>query len=312
MSRVVAITATYRRPAEIQRLLTALERSTTPLHGIVVVDNASDSATRTAVEVTAIPSLYEDAKENLGCGGGLKLGEEVATHAFPNSTHLWVLDDDTVPESETLATLLAAMEAENAGAACPQAADAEGNLNWFPGLLDQRRFDALRHSPTPDAFIERDSAEPAAFSWATGVALLVRRDVFEKAGPHRADFWVRGEDLDFSLRITEHAKGVYVPRSRLAHLPPGGGSVVDDFAERMKHAAMLQNCAWLAARTSHGRRLAKHWPGNAWRHLKRFGISALGDVIGAAFRGAVMGMPAGVSGGDAFRRKLADWSKQKG
>ncbi len=46
---VVATIATYRRPAEIARLLAALEKSTVAVHGRVIVDNAGDDATRDAV-----------------------------------------------------------------------------------------------------------------------------------------------------------------------------------------------------------------------------------------------------------------------
>jgi rhamnopyranosyl-N-acetylglucosaminyl-diphospho-decaprenol beta-1,3/1,4-galactofuranosyltransferase len=305
MSKVVAVTATYRRPDEVARLLAALEKSSEPLHGIVVVDNAGDAATRDHVEKSVIPHRYENAGGNLGCGGGLKRGEEIALREFPNLTHIWILDDDTVPEPNTLLQLLDALQAHDAGAACPQASDVEGSLNWFPGLLDRQRFDILRTSATPAEFIARGGSEPGAFSWATGVALLVTRGALDTSGLHRGDFWVRGEDLDFSLRITAHFRGLYVPQSHLAHLPPGGGRVVDDFPERMKHAAMLQNCAYLMTRTSHGRRLLRHWPGNAWRHLRRFGISALGDVLTALRLGALSGQPAGSPTADHFRRRLA-------
>jgi GT2 family glycosyltransferase len=309
MTRVVAVTATYRRAEELRRLLRALERSTIPLHGIVIVDNADDPATRDCAERSELPCHYVEAGANLGCGGGLRLGEEVALEVFPALTHLWILDDDTAPEPATLGTLLDAMDSTNAGAACPQARDAAGRLNWFPGLLERARFDVLRRSATPAEFIARSGADPAAFSWATGVALLVTREALELAGLHRADFWIRGEDLDFSMRITARVKGVYVPDAHLEHLPPGGGRVIDNFAERMKHAAMLQNCAYLFARTSHGRSLARHWPGNAWRHIRRFGLSALPDIAIALFTGALLGRPAGAEGGDYFRRRLARWKK---
>lgn len=305
MNRVVAVTATYRRAFEVGRLLDALHASEVPLHGVVVVDNASDSATRERLQNSTIAVEYADAGGNLGCGGGLRLGEERALEKFPTLTHVWILDDDTVPEPTTLGTLLSTMEATSAGAACPQARDAEGNLNWFPGLKDRARFDVLRTSKTPAEFLTRDRAEPAEFTWATGVALLVTRDALEKGGLHRGDFWIRGEDLDFSLRITAIAKGVYVPTAHLEHLPPGGGRVIDDFAERMKHAAMLQNCAYLFARTKHGRSLAKHWPGNAFRHLRRFGLRSIEDVATAFMQGALRGKPAGAPGGEFFRHRLA-------
>ena len=296
---VVAVIATYRRPLELRRLLDSLAESEVALHGIVVADNADDAATREIVESGA--GEYVAAPGNLGCGGGLALAEKTALSVFPELTHVWVLDDDVVVQRDTLGFLLSA----GAGSACPQAADARGALNWFPGLLDRATFDILRKSPTPDAYFAACGPEPEPFSWATGVALLVAREVLEKAGLHRADFWVRGEDLDFSLRCTQAAPGVYVPLARVAHLPPGGGLVVDDFPERMKHAAMLQNAVFLSCRTSHGRRLLRHVPGNSFRHIRRFGISAIGDVIRATWLGAVRGLPAGAVGGTYFRERLA-------
>jgi rhamnopyranosyl-N-acetylglucosaminyl-diphospho-decaprenol beta-1,3/1,4-galactofuranosyltransferase len=302
--KIVTVTATYRRPKEIARLLAALRKSIVPIHGVVVVDNANDVPTQLAVAQGGLAQRYVAAGTNLGCGGGLRLAEETALREFPELTHVWILDDDTVPEPDTLQTLLAAMASRDVGATCPQATDAEGRLNWFPGLLDRAAFKVLRNARTPDDFLVRWGGREEAFSWATGVALLVTRRALEAAGLHRGDFWMRGEDLDFSLRVTAQFRGLYVPGARLAHLPPGGGRVVDDFAERMKHAAMLQNCAYLAARTSHGRSLAKHWLGNALRHWKRFGFGAIGDVLRAAWLGAVRGRPAGVPRGEYFRRRL--------
>ena len=295
--KAVAVIATYRRHAEVARLLASLENSTLPLHGIVIVDNAADLTAS-----TSLPHHIVAAPGNLGCGGGLRLAEETALREFPDLTHLWVLDDDVVVEPTTLATLRDQMA--DAGAACPQAADADGRLNWFPGLRDRAKFHILARAKTPGEYLQKCGPEPESFTWATGVALLVTRAAIERAGLHRGDFWVRGEDLDFSLRITAIARGCYVPTAQVAHLPPGGGIVVDDFSERMKHAAMMQNSAYLLARTAHGRPLAKHWPGNAWRHLRRFGLHAFPDILRAAILGALKGVPAGVPGGDYFRRKL--------
>ncbi len=305
----VAVIATHRRPAELSRLLASLEKSTVALYGVVVVDNAGDAATRENVERCSLPHRYLAPGENLGCGGGLHLAEETALREFPTLTHVWVLDDDAVVEPATLGTMLDAMRANSAGAACPIAADADGRLNWFPGLSERAKFDVLRRVATPGEYLEKCGPSPVPFTWATGVALLVDREAMLCAGLHRVDFWMRGEDLDFSLRVTAAAKGLFVPAARVAHLPPGGGRVVDDFPERMKHAAMLQNCAMLAARTKHGRCLARHWPGNALRHLRRFGPSALGDVLRAAWLGAVCGLPAGAKGGGYFREWLAGFSR---
>ncbi len=302
--RVVAVVATYRRPLEIARLLASLEKSTVPLHGIVVTDNADDFPTGEALERTTLPHHLVRAGKNLGCGGGLRLAEEAALRQFPTLTHVWVLDDDVVLEPGTLGTLLATMETHRAGAACPIPHDAEGHLGWFPGLVRPGPRRVLTRSATPVEYVQRCGSVPEYFNWATGVALLVSRSALEKAGLHRDDFWMRGEDLDFSLRVTRAARGIFVPSATVAHLPPGGGKVTFDFAERMKHAAMLQNCNYLITHTHHGRAIAKDWPGNTRRHVRLYGGRALGDILRAIWLGALRGLPAGAPGGEYFRQRL--------
>lgn len=301
---VVAVIATHRRAFEVKRLLASLEKSTVPLRAVVMTDNAGDAATRDAVERCTIPHRLLEPGQNLGCGGGLKLAEEEALRVYPELTHVWVLDDDVELPPETLRRLLDAMAAQEAGAACPLPHDVDGRLGWYPRVIRRQPFDVLRRAHTPAEYLERCGERPEPFTWATGVALLVSRAALDRAGLHRDDFWVRGEDLDFSLRVTSVTRGVFVPSALIGHLPPGGGKVVDDFPERMKHAAMLQNCAYLGFRTRHGRSIAVNWAGNAWRHVKRFGIGAIGDLFRAIWNGAGCARPAGVSEGDYFRRRL--------
>src|SRR6202012_4693530 len=103
-----------------------------PAHA-VVVDNANDPATRAVAEASPVPVAYLPMDSNLGCGGGLRAGEQAALERFPALTHLWILDDDAVVRPETLATLLAEMARTGADLAHPLTEDAEGRLGWFPG-----------------------------------------------------------------------------------------------------------------------------------------------------------------------------------
>ena len=301
--RVVAVIATHRRPQELARLLASLEKSEVPLHAVVVTDNAGDAETALVMQQSPLRHRLVKAGSNLGCGGGLRMAEEEALLEYSDLTHVWVLDDDVVVEFGTLGGLLSAMETGHVGAACAMPHDAAGKLGWYPGLVSRSKFKVHKRAATAAEYLERCGPAPEEFTWATGVSLLVGRTALEKGGLHRGDFWMRGEDLDFSLRITRAAGGVLAPGVPVAHLPPGAQAGFD-FAERMKHAAMMQNCAYLAVHTRHGRALLKHWPGGVLRHMRYFGIGALGDMFRAGWLGAVRGLPAGAPHGDYFRRAL--------
>ena len=297
MSRhsVVAAIATYRRPAELARLLRSLDQVLTGLHGVVLVDNAAQDETIGVVEASALPIHRLALGRNLGCGGGLALAEKTAFQVFPEFTHLWVLDDDTVVTPNTLDILLDAMERERADAAHPLVVARDGFLGWFPGLLEADKFRAIRQRQTPEEFIARCGADPIRFSWSQGIALLVARRAFEELRFHRDDYWVRGEDLEFSLRITHRYRGIYVPGARVQHLPPSAANNAPEISEYTKHRAMLQNLAYTALRLPHGRPLVRTLPGNWRRFIRTWGCRphVAIDAASTLVQGAILGKPAG-------------------
>jgi GT2 family glycosyltransferase len=294
-SSIIAITATYKRPSELARLLRSLANSSSPLHGIIVVDNGDDPLTRSAVEANPLTTYYLTPGRNLGCGGGLSLGERKAFELFPALTHIWVLDDDAVVCPDALEILLAAMQREDARMAHPLTIAADGSLGWFPGLLEAAKFRVICRRQTPQEFVTECGSDPIPFSWSQGIALLVDGRAFKTVGYHRDDFWVRGEDLEFSLRITHRFRGVYVPAARVQHLPPDGAPAAAGATEYAKHRAMLQNLAYTALRLPHGRPLLRTMPGNWLRFLRTWGWrpQVVANAISALIEGALLGKPAG-------------------
>lgn len=300
---VVAVVATHRRPVELSRLLHSLETAGPDLGGVLVTDNAGDAA---AVVKRARCNAHRLAPEtNLGCGGGLALAEKTALEKFGGKlTHLWILDDDAVVHPDTLGVLLDEMQHEHADVACPMIANEHGRVGWFPGLLDRVKFRVIREPLTPPEFVTRCGGEAIPFSWSTGVSLLVTRRAIEDCGPHRGDFWVRGEDLDFSLRLTARHRGIFVPKTSVVHLPPPADQPASRAEEYLKHCALLQNICYVALRLPHGRRIARTLPGNFLRFFKTWASpAALRDAAIAVWFGAVRGKAAGVPGFDVFRRR---------
>lgn len=286
---VVAVIATHRRAMELERLLCSLAAIPKGLGAILVVDNDANPAIA-ALTARFPKTTYLNPGSNLGCGGGLNFGETKALELFGDRlTHLWILDDDVVLPPGILEDLLAAMEECSADAACPMVKDANDALGWFPGLLDRTKFRAIKMCKTQAQFLERCGSEPVAFDWAQGISLLISRRGFE-LGPHRTDYWVRGEDLEFSLRITHRYRGVFVPTTSVQHLPPP----VAAQDELLKHAAMLQNICYTSLRLVHGRRIARTIPGNFLRFLRTWGLAALPSAWRAFYLGAIKGRPAGL------------------
>ena len=295
---VVVVIATYRRAPDLARMLESLNATSTPL-AVLVVDNANDPATEAVVE--AASNKWEILRlvpgENLGCGGGLAYGERMALERYADRlTHVWMTDDDVVVTPGALEHLLKAMNEEGADLACPLITSPEGALAWFPGLLESTPFDAIRKGKvqTPREYLAQFGPRPVRFSWATGVSLLVTREAIEELGPHRTDFLIRGEDLEFSLRFTAHKIGICVPEAQVthwAHLTPPTADLIA--MERNKQIAMLHNIAYISVHLPHGRPIMQSLPGNFMRHVQNWGLSGFSEGLRAYWRGGVCGFPAG-------------------
>ncbi|HET6408137.1 MAG TPA: glycosyltransferase family 2 protein [Chthoniobacteraceae bacterium] len=308
MSRcIAAVIATYRRPSELARLLASLQG----VDAVVVCNNGADSAVRAVCESAPVSTTCLDSKENIGCGGGLRLAEEDVWRRFRDQlSHLLVLDDDAQLEADTVIQLADVMESEHAAVVYPLVAGPGGRVGWTPGLKDRAKHRLGAESLSVADYRERFRAPFAEFDWAQGICLLVRREAMDAAGFHRGDFWVRGEDLDFSLRLTACGRGIFAPGILVKHLPPNNSATSSPRAEFLRHAAMIQNIAYLTCRQPHGRRIALSLPGASRRFLSTWGIDAAPDLARALWRGVVRAEAAGQGDGRTFFQRFKEVAKE--
>lgn len=86
---------------------------------VLLVDNASTDGTADYIKTLAMPGLVcRNPGENLGGAGGFAYGIRAAVELGCEA--VWIMDDDTLPEPDALAALLAADAATaTAAAGCP-------------------------------------------------------------------------------------------------------------------------------------------------------------------------------------------------
>lgn len=297
---VAVAVATYRRPDKVQRLLQTLALSTVPI-GVVIVDNADDPETASHVEsFTAFEAVRLFPGSNLGCGGGLAYGQREALARWGEKiTHLATVDDDAELCPDVFEKLIAALEAEGATLACPMILGPTGETGWLPGFLERDPFNYLRglHPPqTPENYLNLFGASPRPIYYSTGVTVLVTRAAFDKLGSPFTNYWIQGEDIEYTLRYTAHGKGIFVPEAVIRHIPPPDRQ--DQESKRMirsKEMAMLQNCSFISFHLPHGRRILRHLPGNFYRAWKNWGFKAVPRMLRAFARGAILKKPAGMT-----------------
>jgi GT2 family glycosyltransferase len=302
---VVAVIASFRRPGELSRLLARFGGIRAPLEAVIVTDNGNDEESREVIAPYGDLVTRLVPPTNLGCGGGLRLGIDHAIKKYGDRlTHLWILDDDAVVERDTLEHLLVAGEAAGAEVIYPMIVDGTGRIGWFPGLLQREPWRVIRQVTTPAQYLARCGPGPVAFSWSPGVCLLVTARALRKVGPPRGDYWVRGEDLEFSLRLTARFPSAFLPSVVVQHVQSNDSSPLARDVERARYLAMMQNLGFTSFRLKHGRRMLRTLPGNSFRFLHAHGWSPR-NVVGLAralWVGAVRGFPAGDPRGDALQR----------
>lgn len=210
---VSVITINYRGTDDTLRCLDGLRELDWPADRleIICVDNASgdDSVQRireAAPDVTVIESAT-----NTGFAGGCNLGAE---HA--HGEYVAFLNNDARPDPQWLAAAADVLAADD-GVACvaSRVLDwsgehidfAGGGVTWF-GM----GYSIDAGSPIGQV----DEARDVLF--ATGAAMIVRAEVYRKAGGFDDQFFMFYEDVDFGWRLNLMGQRVrYVPQSVAYH-----------------------------------------------------------------------------------------------
>jgi GT2 family glycosyltransferase len=303
-TRVAAVITTYNRREIVQRLIRSLATET-PVSVILVVDNYRDKELKPLVENLDPRVRYVDPGIDLGRGGGLALGfnEALKDGAI---THLWIWDDDAVIVEGCTAELLAAMEREKAELSTPLLAGATGKIDQFPGPLKGKAWQEIRKPITPEQFIAACGDSPLEFIWAPAVCVLVSRRAVEELGLPRNDFWLTGEDLEYTCRLTKRFKGILVPPARALHLQPQSKPADTTAHERynfIKFCAHLTNLSYISFHLAHGRRMLRRLPSNYFRFMRAYGwtFSTLRHAFMCFSWGAIRRMPAGSSQFQKFK-----------
>lgn len=302
-SQVAAVIATYRRDPELGRLLRALEAGTTRPARAFVADSAVSEETRDVCRLHR--AEWIPVAVNRGPGPAWNAALQAAL-ADPSLTHFLVLDDDVVPPPEALSTLIEVMSSTASGAVAPLLYDEKRMLWGFPEPREVALRAAIRGVTDETSALAALGNESHPFCWATGACMLYGRDVFERVGKFREDFWMLGEDLEFSMRAAAACGGVFTARVAVPHLPPAPGDArTAALAHRAKFLALLQNLSFLAFHSPHSAHLRSYLPGNFRRYLRTegFGAGLLRAAASTFWQGAVRGNPAGTPAGARIRER---------
>ena len=183
-NRITAVIVTYNNIAMLKDLLADLSGQSRPPEKIIVVDNASCDSTASCLTAEYAHIRCIRLGENTGSAGGYRVGLEAA---LSESDLILTLDDDLRLEKNTLEELEISFEA----------------------LKKTGKIGAVRA-------VTRGGRMQKGKVWAvTWRGTLFNARAIKEVGLPADDFFIYGEDLEYSLRFSRAGYSFYwVPSSR--------------------------------------------------------------------------------------------------
>lgn len=194
-----------------------------PRSEIIIVDNGSTDGSVESLRKEFPQIRLIALTKNNGFGHGNNRGAEVAT-----GNVFFFLNNDTLLTEDTPAVLAAYLERNSEVAACgPKLLNEDRTFQLSFGLdpsiknerIVRRMQRRLRNGDVHYAsWLEKRHADKV-IDWATGAALMVRREVFEKIGGFDDRFFMYFEDADLCRRIRKAGFEIrYNPETSVVHL----------------------------------------------------------------------------------------------
>lgn len=187
--RTALVVVTRNRSEVLAATLRAVERQTRPPDAMFVVDSGSSDHTLDMLACDFPAATVIKAGDNVGVNAGLSLGMRAAFQAGYEG--FWLLDDDTEPPRDSLAELIATLEAN------PQVS----GVGYQGGVI---RAGTIRHLKTPEAVRAQPALAEGLYQvdfFLVDGALLTRR-VVEAVGYPPEDYFMMIGDIEYPYRMT--------------------------------------------------------------------------------------------------------------
>ena len=205
---------TFNRKQLLAQSLEAVYAQTLPSARVIVVDNASTDGTpemlaelgytaREDFELLRLPA-------NTGGAGGFAAAVRAGTAG--DADWLWLMDDDCVPRPDALRRLIESPPARERGVVClcPKVEYPNGGID-----ANQRGHFRRRLRPLPAG--EYRPGHHPELGFMSFVGSLVSVDAARRTGPPKAEFFVWGDDVEYSFRLRRRGTIRLVPDSVVVH-----------------------------------------------------------------------------------------------
>lgn len=228
MKMVAAIVVTYNRKELLIKCIDNILIQKNAECDILIIDNASTDGTGEAVlqYVQDGKVLYFNTEKNLGGAGGFHYGMKQALQM--GYEYLWIMDDDTLPEEYALEGLLNADRILDGKYGFLSSA-----VLWKDGLFCKMNRQKITKNAYEKVHLLREGLLPVY--QATFVSLMFRREIVLEYGLPIKEFFIWGDDVEYTHRLSKKKSCYLVGKSQVVHYTANnvGSSIAEDDSNRI-------------------------------------------------------------------------------
>ncbi|MDD3453481.1 MAG: glycosyltransferase family 2 protein [Bacilli bacterium] len=205
--KISAVVVTYNRKDLLIECLNAILNQTREVDEIILIDNNSNDGTHLLLNEKKYfdneKIIYKKLDKNIGGSGGFYEGFKLAIKR--ENDWIWIMDDDTIPNKNCLEQLLNAKNKIN------------DKISYLASTVYGENKEFM-NVPT----INEDKIENGYSDWykylsdgivkikcATFVSLLINCDAIKNIGYPVKDYFIWGDDTEYTLRLNKYYGSSY-------------------------------------------------------------------------------------------------------
>jgi len=206
MNRIAAIVVTFNRLELLKEVIAGLRAQTYSDLDIIVVNNGSTDGTEKWL--AGNPDVHTINQRNVGGAGGFYSGLEYA--ARESYEEAWIMDDDAIPYATALEELMK-RRPHSKGFLCSKVIDINSEVCNVPQL------DMTKLGNGELRWLEKGEYGMIRVVSATFVSVLIPVSLMYDIGLPYKEFFIWGDDIEYTTRISETVACYLVPTSIVVH-----------------------------------------------------------------------------------------------
>ena len=226
--KVAVVVVTYNRKVLLKECINELLNQDYDNFNILVIDNASTDGTKEYIkkELKDKRVCYENTGANIGGAGGFNFGMKKAYEL--GCDYMWLMDDDCIVKKDSLKKLI----------------EADKTLKGKYGFLsskvlwtDNSLCNVNKQKFTKDYKENKELYEKGLYKtyYASFVSFFVKKEVVEEVGLPIKEFFIWGDDIEYSNRISKKYDNYMVDDSIVIHKTNSnvGSNIAIDSVDRL-------------------------------------------------------------------------------